>query len=52
MVYAIIGAVLAAYFLGHLIGYCVGRADGEDEVARHYEAKRRKWVSNEKGYAE
>ena len=42
MIYAIVGAVLAAYFLCHLIGYCVGRADGEDEVARHYEAKRRK----------
>lgn len=52
MIYAIIGAVVTAFVLGHLIGYCVGRADGEDKVARYYEAKRRKWATNEKGGAE
>lgn len=49
MVYALLGGVVAAFALGATIGYCVGRTDGEDEVTRHYEAKRRKWASNEKG---
>ena len=52
MIYAIIGAVVAAFALGSTIGYCVGRADGEDEVAWHYEDERRKWATNEKGGAE
>lgn len=42
MMWAIIGGIIAAFALGSTIGYCAGRADGEDEVARHYEAKRRK----------
>ena len=52
MMWAIIGGVMTAFSLGSTLGYVIGRADGEDKVARHYEAKRRKWATNEKGGAE
>ena len=48
MIYAIIGGAMAAFSLGATLGYVIGRSDGEDEVARHYEAKRRKWETNER----
>lgn len=43
MIFAILGGVFVAFMLGSLVGYVIGREEGEEEVVRYYEKERKAW---------